>query len=302
LKVVVVGAGAIGSVVAAILHRGGLDVRLLGRRTEAIATIAREGLCIEGVRGSYIAPVPISVEWRGGDVDLAVLCVKAYDTAGAVDAHFPLFRQARLVLSLQNGIGNVESLAERLGTDRLLAGTTTMGANVRSPGHVVHAGEGDTVVGEVSGELSARVTEVAAALSRAGLRTLAVADIHQTLWMKLGVNAAINPVTALLEVVNGELAARPALRPLIEAIVAEVVAVARQVGVSLHAAELSARVWQVVAMTKDNRTSMLADLAAGRRTEIDAINGAVVRLGREHRVPTPVNETLTRLIEARAGT
>ena len=299
MKIAVVGAGAVGSVVAGVLARGGLDVRLIERNAATVARIAEHGLRLAGVRGEFVVRLPICCDAReAGPVDLVVFCVKAYDTEAAVAEHGALLTGGATAMSLQNGIGNVEQLAARFGADRALAGSTTLGANVRGPGAVEFAGEGDTRIGEARGGRTARVEEIAAAWTAAGLPTQAVADIRETLWAKLCVNAAGNPLSALLRVRNRDLAQAAPLRPLAQAIIAEAVAVAAAVGVRLDAAALVERLWQIVEKTADNKTSMLADFAAGRPTEIEAINGAVVRLGRDHGVPTPVNETLAQLIAA----
>ncbi len=299
MKIAIIGAGAVGSVVAGVLARGGLDVRLIERNAKTVAHIAAHGLRLEGVRGSYVVRLPIHRDAPTADsVDLAVFCVKAYDTAAAAEQHAALCAGGALAMSLQNGVGNVESLAARYGDERLLAGSTTLAAHVLAPGVVQHAADGETVIGEARGGLTPRLREIAAAWTAAGLPARAVGDIREALWAKLCVNAAINPVAALLGVRNGELARAASLRPLLEDVVREAVAAAAALGVTLDAAAVIARLWQVIADTRDIRASMLGDLAAGGRTEIDAINGAVAAVGRARGLPTPVNDALTRLVQA----
>ncbi|MDP8223514.1 MAG: 2-dehydropantoate 2-reductase [Candidatus Lernaella stagnicola] len=300
MRVAIVGAGAVGSLFAGLLAHGGHDVTLIERQPETVRAIRHNGLRLEGVRGDY--RVEVSIQEKGSRVpaaDLVMLCVKAYDTAAAVDEHHKLFTRAHWILSLQNGIGNIETIAARLGKDRLLAGSTTMGATLVEPGLCRHAGEGDTTIGAVADKTSPGVLEVADAFHTARIDTRAAADVGPLLWAKLCVNVAINPLAALLNVPNGRLADLPDLAPLMEAAVAETVAVARAEGVSLELARVIEKSWQVVADTAANFGSMTSDLSRGRRTEIDAICGAVVELGKCHDVPTPVNDMLARLIRAR---
>jgi 2-dehydropantoate 2-reductase len=300
MRVAIVGAGAVGSLLAGLLSHGGAEAILIERNPAIIRAIRAGGLQMRGVRGEYRVKVHVQREAAGvGAVELVFLCVKAYDTGAAVDEHRALFGGDALVLSLQNGIGNLEAIAERIGRERLLAGTTTMGATLERPGVCVHAGEGETFVGEAGGLVGARARLVAGRLSQYGVPTEPTDRVGELLWTKLCVNVGINPFAALLGVPNGKLAELPSLEPLMARAVAETVAVAAAEGVVLDGAAMLAKAWQVVRGTANNRGSMLSDLDAGRRTEIDAICGAVVERGRARGIPTPVNEMLTALITAR---
>jgi 2-dehydropantoate 2-reductase len=276
-----------------------MDVCLIERRAETVERIATHGLRISGVRGEHVVSLPAFRRARdAGPVDLAIVCVKAYDTEAAVVEHAALWEGGAAALSLQNGVGNWEKIAARIGVERTLAGTTTHGARFVEPGVVEHTGEGDTVIGEAAGGGSARAKQFAAALSQAGLATEPVDDIQSALWSKLCVNAAINPVAALLRQPNGALAEHAELRPLLGGIIKETVAVAVRIGVRLDPARMLARTERVIARTANNRVSMLADLEAGRRTEIDSINGEIARLGDLHGVLTPLNDAMARLVRA----
>lgn len=298
MNVTVIGAGAMGSLFAAYLANGGMQVTLVERHRDIVDRIRRDGVNVDGVRGRLNMRLPIVTDAdEAPPAELVLLFVKAYDTAAAMDEHGPALSNGGAVLTMQNGIGNVELIAQKLGPERVLAGTTTLGANLIEPGVIRHAGEGATAIGEIGGDESMRAAHIAEAFSAAGIVTDTVANINELLWNKLCVNAAINPLTALLRVRNGVLAEHEQTRHIMRQAVAEVVAVAATQGLPLDAEALYERALNVARQTADNRSSMLADILGGKRTEIDFINGAVARLGREAKVPTPTNEMLTELIQ-----
>ncbi|HEY3367594.1 MAG TPA: 2-dehydropantoate 2-reductase [Symbiobacteriaceae bacterium] len=290
LRVGVLGAGALGTLFAYHLARHtSAEVWLLSRsRRPPFAEVEGEG------------QISLRVVNRGNEpVDLLLVLVKAYDTAEAVQWARGAIGPETLLLTLQNGLGNGEVLAAALGPDRVLAGTTALGAWSPAPGRVRRGGTGPTWIApwQPSGPAARRAGEIAALLTGAGIPTEAAPDPQPLLWAKLAVNAGINPLTALLRVNNGELLVRPDARRLMAAATQEAAAVAAALGVVL-VEDPRVRVRAVAESTAANRSSMLQDVAAGRRTEIEAINGAVAERGRALGVPTPVNETLTALIRA----
>ena len=300
-RIAVIGPGAMGSLLGGYLFEGGLEVSLVDIDPQRSARVNAEGLRIIGSRGEKTLKIPSVLDAAPlGAVDLVLVTVKAYDTARAIAQHRSLVGPQTAVLTLQNGLGNVEALISVLGPGPVLGGTTTLGANELEPGVVQHAGEGDSFVGEFAGGESARASAVAAALSSAGIETRAVPDVPSRIWHKVLVNVGINPLTAIARVRNGEVASNADLAALSRAAVLEGATVARAAGVTLPVGdeELIAQVLGVAERTANNRSSMLMDRLRGQRTEIDRINGAIVDLGREHDVPTPVNETLTRLVRA----
>ncbi|MDP8256812.1 MAG: ketopantoate reductase family protein [Candidatus Alcyoniella australis] len=299
MRIYVIGAGAVGSIFGGYLSLGGHEVTLVESRPETRQNVERHGLRIEGLRGELCAR-PRIVEQAGPDAaaQLVMVCTKAYDTAAAVDQHRALFGADTLAMSLQNGIGNVEALAERVGGENVLAGTTTSGGYLVEPGRVCHAGQGLTVIGESRGGESQRAQRIAKAFCDAGIQTEVSQHIDELLWSKLCVNVAINPLTALLGVPNGVPAQYEPSKRLMLAAVDEAVDVAASVGVLLDREQMRERALEVARLTADNRSSMLGDLAAGRRTEIDFINGAVARVGAQHGVDTPVNRVLAQLVRA----
>ena len=214
----------------------------------------------------------------------------AANLAGRVSSETP-------VLTLQNGLGNAEALAAQLKPEQVLAGVTTFGAQRAAPGAVRLTGRGECVIGPWNRAAERHARPVADLLSRAGLPSTVANNIVPVLWKKLAINAVINPLTAITRAPNGELLGRPELEPLIAEIVEEVWRVAARYKIPLPTPpELAEEVRRVCRVTAANRSSMLRDIEEGRRTEIDAINGAVVRLGRERGVLTPANLALAALV------
>jgi len=303
MNVLIIGAGAIGSLFAGYLAAGGLSVTLVENSPAIPSQINRDGLRIRGVRGEQVVRVPVLRDAdQSAPADLIMICVKAYDTAAALQQHAAACRRGGLVLTLQNGIGNVEEIERQVGRERTLAGVTTMGANLAAPGEVIHAGEGETIIGEVNGGWSERARRLAEAFTLAGIRTSVSPNIHNLLWTKLCINAAINPLTALLHVHNGVLVEHEPTQNIMRATVDEVVAVAGELAITLDRELLFTRAIEVARATAHNRSSMLMDVLNGKPTEINYINGAVARIGRERGLTAPVNEMLTNLVLALEST
>jgi 2-dehydropantoate 2-reductase len=299
LKLLVVGAGAMGTLFSGMFASGGHEVWLLGRRPEVVASVARQGVTV--IRGHSRFSVRVNATMRAADVgrtDLVLLFVKAYDTSQACADALPAVGPDTTVLTLQNGLDNVETIASAVGRDRVLAGVTAHGATLVGPGVVRHAGEGETAMGELDGRETDRLRAVAVAFRQAGIEVELSSRVDSLIWGKLVVNAAINPVTALLGVANGELLAREDARQLMKASALEAAAVARAKGIPLPYPDPVERVETVCRLTASNRSSMLQDVDRGIQTEIDYINGAIAREGEMHGVSTPVNWTMTRLVRA----
>jgi 2-dehydropantoate 2-reductase len=297
MKVAIVGPGAIGCLFGAMLSGGGHEVWLVDHDPERARLLARQGLKVSGLSGEITAPVHATAAPADvGEAGLVVVSVKSYHTEAAAEAAAPLVGPGTAALTVQNGLGNIETLARRLGEDRVVGGVTSQAATLLSPGCVRHAGRGPTVVGELDGRLTERVRKLAAALAAAGLEGEATADINAALWAKLAVNAGINPVAALARVRNGALVESPHLRSVLRAAVKEVQAVARGKGIALPASDMADYAEQVCRRTADNINSMLQDIDRGRRTEVDAINGAVAAEGERIAVPTPTNAMLAALV------
>ena len=290
MEVVVFGAGSLGSLVGGLLA-GGHDVTLVGRDPH-VSAVRERGLHLEGAVETTVRPDAVADPPAAAD--LAVVCVKAADTAGAAEALAGADIDA--CLSLQNGMGNEAVLAGRLdGT--VLAGTCTYGAVLEEPGVVRCTGVGEVALGARDGGPSDAADRVGAALDAAGVETTVAPDMPRRLWEKLAVNAGINATTALARLDNGALVDGEA-KAVATAAAREVGRVAEAAGVDLSPHAAAAALERVAAATAANTSSMRQDIQAGRRTEVDAIGGYVCERADEHGVDVPVNATMTRLLRA----
>ncbi len=309
LRVLVAGAGAVGSVVGGLLARAGHEVTLYGRRPHLDAIAAR-GLAIEGLWGEHRVGDLVGavvVDDLAEPYDAILLTVKSYDTAAMLAAVAPLVAADGCVIALQNGLGNVEQVTAAVGEERALGGRVIFGAVVPAPGIArvtVFADPialGAAVAGVVRAEEQARAW--AARFASAGVSTEYTEALQAHLWTKVVYNAALNPLGALLGRPYGALAADAEGRALMDAVIDECFAVARARGVMPLVADADAYreifYGRLVPSTADHRSSMLQDLERARRTEIEAINGCIWRYGREAGIPTPVNATMTRLMRLR---
>lgn len=290
MEIQVFGAGSLGSLLGVLLADAGHDVRLVGRARH-VEAVRRDGLRVTGDTDLVAEP---SADTEPTESYLTLVTVKSYDTPEAADA---LHGMQEVVVSLQNGMGNEEVLDDVLDCE-VLAGTTTYGASLDSLGVVEHSGGGEVVVGSPDGGADRATTEVADALDE-GLDARASEEMPRELWTKLAVNAGINPVTALTRLTNGE--AVESAEEVVRAAAREAGEVARADGVDVEPERLADEAVEVARATADNRSSTLRDVERGRRTEVDAINGYVVRRGEEMDAHTPVNRTLHGLVKAVSG-
>lgn len=302
MRIVVVGPGAIGSLFAALLSEGGHEVALLGHRAGPVSVINAKGLTV--LREGTLRTVPVRATTRASELgtpDLVLMCVKAYATRQASADVAPAVGANTAVLTLQNGLGNVETMASVFGQEKVLAGVTSHGATLLTPGLVRHAGEGETALGELDGRETDRLRAVVEGFRQAGVRVQVSQAVRSLIWGKVVVNCAINPLTAILRVENGKLLASERARELMAAAALEAVAVARVLGIEVPYGDPVARAEEVARLTAANRSSMFQDVRRRKRTEIDYISGAVAKLGDEAGVPTPVNRTLAQLVGAIEG-
>jgi len=298
MRICIVGPGAIGCLFGAFLARSGNDVTMIDRHADRAELISSRGIIMTGISGDFTVAVEATVDTsETRDAELVMICVKSYDTAVAVGGLPRELAENCAVLTLQNGLGNVELIAERFGAERSYAGTTALGATLLGPGHVRHSGQGVTTVGRFKEAPDARVDKIVDLLNEAGFETHAVTDVTVALWTKVVVNAAINPLTALTGVRNGRLVEMPEARQLLARVVRECAEVARTQGVT---DDPLPRVEEICNRTAQNVSSMLQDILGAKQPEIDSINAAVVREAKRQGIPAPVNEVLARLVDALA--
>ena len=301
MEILIIGAGAMGGLFATLLAPHA-RVRLLTTNADHARAINGQGLILTAMDGS-VGATPVTVLTEPGDLraDLVLICTKSRSTEAAAATARWLLADDGLVLTLQNGLGNLERLVAAVGAGRAVAGVTSQAAMLLAPGHVRHAGCGPTVLGCGPGQ-AGQLAHVADLFNRASIETRVADNVDALLWSKLIVNVGINGLAALLRVHNGVLALVPECETLLAEAVAEAVAVARALHIDLPAGRQVDRVKQVCGLTAANRASMLQDVLRGAPTEIDAINGAIAAKGQELGIPTPVNQLLTRLIKALEAT
>ena len=283
-----------GCLFGGILREGGLNVSLVDIWVEHVEAINRHGLRFVGYGGDRTIPIRATTKVASLDkADIVSVQCKAADTECAISSALPLFGKGTVAISFQNGLGNEETIARVIGSERVLGGWTAQGASVEAPGVVRNYSEFPTQLGEMGGGISERATAIAAAFSEAGLPTKASADIVAGIWKKLMINVALSAPSAFTALSIGEAMAVPELRAVTRLAVEEALEVARASGVNLDGEAIHRLLDEMVDAggTGANRSSVCVDVLKKRPTEIDYINGSIVRLGRELGVETPVNQT-----------
>jgi 2-dehydropantoate 2-reductase len=299
VNILIIGGGAIGSLFAHFLIQSGQRVTMLESNRERVEKITRDGLTIESERGVSTVRVEIFTSPQAiGKADYAILCVKSYDTERAVREVAPVLKSGTPILTVQNGLGNVEIIAQAVGIENTLGGITAQGATDLGSGKIRHAGKGETIIGALSEASREKAGEISSLLNRAGIETALTDDVGGILWSKALINAAINPLTAILRLRNGELLDYPETREIMRSAVEEAAAVAKTKGIQVKWPDPVAQTERVCQATASNYSSMLQDVLNHKRTEIDYINGAIVREGEAQGIPVPVNKTLTLLVKA----
>lgn len=309
-RVCVFGAGAVGCYFGARLALAGAPVTLVARPAHVVA-IRERGLLFEA--GGSTRPVPLQAVEDPDvvrDADLVLFCVKTRDTEAGARLMAPLLRPGTQVVSLQNGVDNAARMRAAAGLDPLAA-VVYVACSMAGPGHVRHAGRGDLVLGEALPPLDAmpraagRAAAIAAVFERAGVPCPVSPDVRADLWVKLVINCAFNAISAVGSARYGRMVADPAVREVMRDVIVECIAVARADGVAMPSVDELHRDARGIGEAMAPATSSTAqDLAAGRATEIDALNGYVASRGAALGVPAPVNRALwalVRLAEARTA-
>lgn len=279
-------------------------VLLYGRASAHLEAIRRDGVELTERDGTtHIVRVQASSD--PADVagsDLVIVLVKSWATADSVRPLKSHLTRDAVVLTLQNGLGNASQLRSALLHDgvrpHVWLGVTTQAALRTSPCCVTHTGEGITVIGRKSSEINSRLQQVAATLTRASIPTSAIDDIHRWVWRKLAVNAAINPVTALAGLPNRAVRENGDLQTACELLASEAAAVASARGLAVSSRQVMDAINDVAEASGENHSSMLVDLENGMRTEIDAINGAIVKEAQRRGISVPANQLMVSLIRA----
>jgi 2-dehydropantoate 2-reductase len=286
-----------GSLYGGLLARAGFDVTLVDVWQEHIDAIRRNGLRLDGITGDLKIAVRATTRVdEVAPVDCAMILTDANSTRDAAQTARRVLDSDGFALTLQNGIGNVEALADVLGGERVVGGTSNHSAALQGPGHVTHTHAAPTWIGELDGQSTERLRETAEALTKGGFTPLIVDNILAHIWNKFVLNCGINAISAVTGLRLGELVRTPAVDELQTRIIEEVLAVVRAKGVTLTDSDpmrtIKDHCWK-----KYNKPSTLQHVEQGKRTEIDALNGALVREARRLGVPTPYNDALTLLLK-----
>lgn len=299
-NILIVGTGALATLFAARLARAGYQITMLGSWKAGLDALCKDGARLvdaQGYEHQFAVQATDDPEQCKG-IRHALVLVKAWQTERVAEQLEVCLADAPrgLAVTLQNGLGNQEALARRLGPRRVVPGATTTGATLLGPGLVRVGGEG-----VISLERNPALAPIKAALKSADFKVNVVEDARSVIWGKLVINAAINPLTALLRVPNGKLLERPSARELMHALAAEAARVAAAENVDLPFGDPVAAAEEVARKTASNHSSMLQDVLRGAPTEIDAICGAIVKIAQKHGIDAPVNWACWNLVKAIAG-
>jgi 2-dehydropantoate 2-reductase len=298
MKIVIVGPGAMGCLFTAYLSKSKEEIWLLDKNKERAQNLNQGGITIEGVSGNWQEKIKVASDPKEiGLADLIIIAVKSYNTKDAVSSLKPIVAKDTKVLTLQNGIGNIEIIGEVVGIEKVIGGVTNEGATLLEIGHIRHAGRGETVIGRIDGKIPVEMREIRDIFNKVGLQTRISRDIKGLLWSKLIINVGINALTAVTRLNNGRLIEFVGIRKILRDAVTEATKIAKRKRIKLIYDDPLAKVEAVCEATAVNVSSMLQDVLRKRSTEIDFINGVVVRQGQELGIPTPVNSVLTDLVK-----
>ena len=298
MKITVIGAGAMGGSYGGLLALAGHEVSLIDAWQAHVDAINRDGLRVDGVRGDHHVRVAASTDPIGEGAEMAIVFVDANNTAAAAATARRVLGPDGFAITFQNGIGNVEKLQAALGPERVLGGSSMCSAATCGPGHVRLTHLGRTSLGETDGARTPRTTGLAEVLDHAGFETEVVPDVMAVIWEKFALNCCINAIAATTGLRTGEMARLPEVDAFQDRIIAEVMSVTAAKGIRLPTPDLPAKI-KAQCRKKFNKPSMLQHVEAGRRTEIDALNGALLRTAAALGIATPYNEALVALLKGR---
>jgi 2-dehydropantoate 2-reductase len=297
MRIFVIGAGAMGSTYGGLLHQAGHDVTLVDIWAEHVDAITRDGLRLDGINGDLRLTIRAVREPKErGVADVAFIQVNAYSTQAAARTARKVLKDTGYAITFQNGVGNIEMLQEALGPGRVLGGLSYHSAAMIGPGHARHTHRGPTWLGELDGSRTPRLQALFDACEAAGLQPAIVDDILSFIYTKLILNSAINPICAAMGIRVGEIPRTPGADELQTRVIEEALAVLGAKHIELADPDITGSI-KAHCRAKFNKPSMLQHMEQGKQTEIDSLNGAIVRMGRELGVATPYNEALTWMVQ-----
>lgn len=298
MKIAMIGAGAMGGSFGGLLTRSGQDVTLIDTWQEHVDTINRDGLKISGALGDHVVKIkaetaPSAKAWA----DLAFVFTDIHGTAAAADTALEVMAPDGFALTFQNGIGNVETLQQKLGKDRVIGGSSMCSAAISEAGKPILTHQGPNAIGEISGGGSERVEKVQQALQAAGLEVNIDSNIMTKIWSKFVLNCCINAICATTGLRAGEVSRLPELAAFQDKIIDESLAVTAAKGITL--ADNFMPSFKKGTAMRFNKPSMLQHVEAGRKTEMDALNSALIREAKALGIAVPYNESLVALLRGR---
>jgi len=291
MNIVIFGAGAIGSLFGSLLSKQN-NVTLISRKPHVDA-IRRNGLTIEDkTKLNVKVGAEESIDKIRTQTDLLILTVKSYDTETAIKEAMSIISDITIVLSLQNGLDNIDKIKKFVYGKNIIAGVTTHGAFFSKPGLIRHTGIGKTKLGELNGDKTERLLNIKSIFNESGIKTTISTDIFKEIWIKTIVNSSINPPTSIFNCKNGYLLENPVLEKIVEKICKESMNIANAYGISLSYSAMIRKTKEVILDTAENFSSMLQSIQKGKKTEIDSINGKLVELGKKFGIEPLLNEIL----------
>ncbi len=299
MKIVVMGSGAIGSLYGGLIEKYNPGLVTLVGRPSHVTAIQKDGLKVKGVLGEFTVKIDaVSNPSSITKADAVFITTKTYDTIKAAKKIEHLVKSGAFVLIIQNGIGTEKLVAKALNTTKVLRATTCMGALITRSGEVTITGDGLTEVGTHYPENHESVESIVNILKEAGFNVRSSDNIDGVVWTKTVVNCGINPIGALTGMKNGDVYSNLVLRDLVVRLVQETARVADALNISLTTENPIRYTLGTAKATSENINSMLQDILARKKTEIDSITGEVIRIGQELGIETPVSETVYALIKA----
>ena len=290
-SILIIGTGALATLFAAKLSAVGVNVTMLGSWDDGIVALNKNGAQLIDAKGNEKA-YPVNAVTKCKNARYAIVLVKSWQTECVAHQLVKCLSSDDIVLTLQNGLGNGEILADILGAERVAQGVTFVGASLLEPGIVKMSGDA-----KVSVETHPRLGAINAFLTEAGFTLESVPNIQSLIWSKLVINAAINPLTALFDIPNGDLLKNPKTKAMMSQLARETVSVAKAQNIPLSFDDPVAAVEDIAERTSSNISSMLQDSRRGAPTEIDAICGAITRAGEKFNIPTPLNIMCRQLVQ-----
>ncbi len=297
MRIHIIGSGAMGSIYGGLLFRAGYDVTLIDVREDHLAAIRRDGLRIEGVRGEHVVRIPaVERDAQLPPADLAIVFTDCNAIADAARNARRLLAPDGFAVTLQNGIGNVEALTASLGKARVAGGVTMNSGANPAPGCVVYTNAGVTSIGELDGRPSERIEALASMLNRAQIETRVVADPMAQIWSKFVHNCAVNALAAVSGLRSGEIYRTPEMSALQDRVIDEILEVVERKGVALPEADPRKKIKEHCRV-RYNKPSMMQHVEQGRQTEIDALNGALLREAKALGIAVPYNEAVVAFVK-----